>query len=473
MSGLRWTLGFALIGALGGCALGGAPAWEQEAPPIRTGPVVDGGRIHRGELSNGLSLLVFEDPRLPLVTAGITFRRGAGIESRGEAGIAGFTAELLSRGAGERTALEFAEVVDSLGATLVTGAGWDTSSVQVAGLSRDLGTLFELLGDVVLRPRFDAAEAEKVRGELLAALEQSKDEPRALARREFSLALYPEHRYGLPQAGTPEVVAAFQPEDAAAFHARVFTPGNALLFAAGSTSYAEIRERAEAVFGGWTPGPIPEPGSAPPSIAPAARRIVIVDRPDLGQAQIVIGHEGIGRTDPDRLAAALMVRVLGSSGFTSRLMSRVRAQEGLTYSIYAFFSMRRHPGPFGVSTFTRVSEVGRVVEIVLEELTRMNEESITAAELDAVRRLSAGGFVLGLETSADVTGALVDLDAYGLPPDSLDTFRSRVAAIGLDQVGEASRALLHPGRAAVIVVGPAETLRPQLEPFGTVEVVLP
>jgi predicted Zn-dependent peptidase len=117
--------------------------------------------------------------------------------------------------------------------------------------------------------------------------------------------------------------------------------------------------------------------------------------------------------------------------------------------------------------------VGRVVEIVLEELTRMNEESITAAELDAVQRLSAGGFVLGLETSADVTGALVDLDAYGLPPDSLDTFRSRVAAIGLEQVGEASRALLHPGRAAVIVVGPAETLRPQLERFGTVDVVLP
>jgi len=469
----RLLLAFGLVGILGGCALGGPPAWEQEAPPIRTGPVVDETRLHRGELSNGLTLLVFEDARLPLVTAGLTFRRGAGIESRDEAGVAGFMAELLTRGAGERTALELAEVVDSLGATLEAGAGWDTTSVQVAGLSRDLDSLFGLLGDAVLRPRFEASEAEKVRGELLAALEKARDEPRELARRAFAKALYPDHRYGLPQSGTPEVVAALGPDDAAAFHRRVFTPGNAILFAAGSAGYAEIEERAEAVFGAWEAGPIPEPAPAPPALAPAERRIVVVDRPDLGQAQIVIGHEGIGRTDPERLAAGLMVRVLGSSGFTSRLMGRVRAQEGLTYSIYAYLSMRRHPGPFGVSTFTRVAEVGRVVEIVLEELARMRDEPMTDAELDAVRRLSAGGFVLGLETSADVTGALVDLAAYGLPPDSLDTFRSRVSEIDLEQVTEAARRVLHPDRAAVVVVGPAEVLRPQLEPHGPVEVIQP
>jgi len=469
----RQVLGLGFVMALGGCALGGAPAWEQAPPEIRTGPVVDGARLQRGELSNGLTLLVFEDARLPLVTAGIAFRRGAAIEASGEAGLAGFTAELLSRGAGERTALELAEVVDSLGASLEAGAGWDATSVQVAGLSRDLDVLFGLLGDAVLRPRFDASEAEKVRGELLAALEKAKDEPRALARRAFAAALYPDHRYGLPQAGTPEVVGGLTAADAAAFHARVFTPGNAVLYAAGSASYAEIRERAEAAFGAWAPGEIPEPAAAPPEVTPTARRIVVVDRPDLGQAQILIGHEGIGRTDPERLAASLMSRVLGSSGFTSRLMSRVRAQEGLTYSIYAYLSMRRNPGPFAVSTFTRVPEVGRVVEIVLEELTRMREEPLTAAEVEAVQRLSAGGFVLGLETSADVTEALVDLDVYGLPENSLDTFRSRVAAIEHAEVEQAARDLLHPDRAAVIVVGPAEALRPQLESLGPVEVVQP
>lgn len=473
MSACRWVLGLAFVTALGGCALGSTPAWEQAPPPIRTGPVVDGARLHRGELSNGLSLLVFEDARLPLVTAGITFRRGAGIESLDEAGLAGFTAELLSRGAGDRTALELAEVVDSLGASLEAGAGWDTTSVQVAGLSGDLDILFALLGDTVLRPRFDAAEADKVRGELLAALEKAKDEPRALAIRAFAEVLYPGHRYGLPQAGTPEVVAALTQEDAAAYHSRVFTPGNAVLFSAGSASYAEIRERAEAAFGAWEPGAVPEPAPAPPEVTPETRRIVVVDRPDLGQAQILIGHEGIRRTDPERLAAGLMARVLGSSGFTSRLMSRVRAQEGLTYSIYAYLSMRRHPGPFAVSTFTRVPEVGRVVEIVLEELTRMRDESLTVAEVEAVRRLTAGGFVLGLETSADVTGALVDLDVYRLPDDSLDTFRARVAEIQHEQVERAARDLLHPERAAVVVVGPAEALRPQLEALGAVEVVQP
>jgi zinc protease len=469
------ALAFGLLLAAGGCAWfpQTQSAWERPPPPIRTGAVVDAERLRRGELPNGLSLLVFEDSRLPLVSAGIAFRRGVAIETAQEAGVAGFTAELLTRGAGSRDALELAEVVDSLGASLDAGAGWDATTVRVAGLSQDLEVLFGLLGDVVRKPRFDPGEAEKVRSELLAALEKERDDPAALASQAFAETLYPDHRYGLNRAGVPEVVARLTPADAGAFHARVFTPGNALLFVAGDASYDSVRELAEAAFGDWPEGPVPEPAPAPPAQTPGERRIVIVDRPDLGQAQIVLGHEGIARTEPERLAASLMVRVLGSSGFSSRLMSRVRAQEGLTYSINAYFALRRHAGPFGVSTFTRVAEVGRVVGIVLEELERMRDEPLSKAELEAVRRLSAGGFVLGLETSADVTESLVDLDVYGLPPDSLDTFRGRIAGVSLEEVTDAARTLLHPERAAVIVVGPAELLRPQLEGIGQVEVVQP
>jgi zinc protease len=154
-------------------------------------------------------------------------------------------------------------------------------------------------------------------------------------------------------------------------------------------------------------------------------------------------------------------------------MARIRKDEGLTYGIYSGFAMRSRPGPFFVSTFTRVPEVGRLVEIVLEELERMRDEPIGDAEVESVKRQSAGVFVLSLETSEDVLDALVDLDVYGLPEDSLDTYRARVVATTTEDVNRQARERLHPDRIALVVVGPAEALREQLEAFGPVEVVQP
>ena len=198
-----------------------------------------------------------------------------------------------------------------------------------------------------------------------------------------------------------------------------------------------------------------------------------MDRPDLVQAQILMGHEGISRTDPERLAASLMNTVLGSGGFSSRLLNRVRAEEGLTYSVYSHFAMRRHPGPFAVGTFTRVAEVRRVVDLVLAELSRVRTDPPSEQEVANAQSQEAGNFSLGLETSSAVTSSLVDLDVHGLPEDSLDTFRGRIRALTAEDTARAARDLVPPDRAAILVVGPAEAILPQLEDLGTVEVLQP
>jgi predicted Zn-dependent peptidase len=152
------------------CALAHKPAWELPPPPARDAPVVQEGSLQRAELDNGLEVLVLEDHRLPRVALGVTVRRGAAIVDNEQAGLARFTAELMSRGAGERDALALAQAVDEIGASLRVGSDWDEMSVRVAGLSRDLDRLLEILADVVLRPRFEAHEADKTRGEILASL---------------------------------------------------------------------------------------------------------------------------------------------------------------------------------------------------------------------------------------------------------------------------------------------------------------
>jgi len=449
-------------------------SWLEPAPPLETGPVVEPERLHVETLANGLTVMVFEDHRLPRFDLGVALRRGAASEAPGEAGLASFLASLMERGAGELDAIGFAETVDGLGATFGVGAGWDSIDATVGGLSRDLDTLFPLLVDLVRRPRLDAGEAEKVRAETLAALERAKDQPGTLAGWEFARTVYGDHRFGLPLTGTPESVAALDAARARAFHEKLFVPANAVLYASGNVDAADLARRAEAAFGDWPAGPVPDPGPHPAEPAPAARRIVIVDRPDLGQAQIVVGHEGIRRADPERVAAALMNIILGGGGFSSRLMTVIREREGLAYGVGSGFHMRRAGGPFTASTATRVPETRRAIDLLLAELEAIGgERPPTADELAHAQTYAAGRFALGLETSAALLASLVDLEIHGLPLDGLDTYRARVAAVTAADAAEQARERIHPERAAIVVVGPAEALAPALAPLGPVEIVRP
>ena len=200
----------------------------------------------------------------------------------------------------------------------------------------------------------------------------------------------------------------------------------------------------------------------------------MIDRPDLVQARIVITHDGMRRDDPDRIAIDLMNNVLGGSGFSSRLMALVRSEEGLAYGVGSFFAPRRRTGPFAVSTSTRVSEARRTLDLLLEELRAMRDSRPPSSqELVAAASYKVGRFGLSLETSAAVMSTLVSLDIYGLPEDSLDTYRTRVRAATRDDLAAAARQRLHPERAAIVMVGPAESLVPLLEGLGEIEVVEP
>jgi len=455
------------------CACASAPVWEQPPPPVIDAPVVQPGALHRAELENGLRILVLEDHRLPRVSFTLTLRHGEASLPAEQAGLASLTAELLKRGAGARDALALASATDELGASLGAGAGWDSIGVGVAGLSRDEDTLLAILADVVLRPRFDPREAQRARSERLAALERAKDDPATLMNWHAARALYSGHRYGVPSEGTPESVARFDARVARDLHRRFFVPNDAVFAVVGDVETQDVLARVRRAFGAWGRGPVVGDGEPPPPQVPPARRVIVVDQPDLVQARVLITHEGIARSDPDRVAAGLLNSVVGGSGFSSRLMARVRSDAGLTYSVGSGFSLRRAPGPFVTSTFTRVPEVRRVIDLLLGELERARSEPPSEAELVSARALAVGEFALGLETSGAVMSSLVDLDVYGLPEDSLDSYRGRVRATTADQTAALAQRLFHPERTLIVLVGPAAELTPQLEGLGPVEVIKP
>ncbi len=465
---------FAALVALGCSGFGQRPAWEEPPPPPQEGPVVPAGALHRSVLESGLQVLVLEDRSLPRVAMGLVIPRGAAALPPEQAGLTAYTTELMNRGAGERDALAFAKAVDALGASISAGSGWDTAAVSASGLSRDFDALSALAADVALRPRFEPVEAERLRSQRLAALERAKDDPGTLARWHLARVLFEGHAYGYPQDGTPESVAGFDAAAARRTHAKLFVPQGATFYATGDVDTQRVVERVQELFGTWIgAGGEPVVATPPPPPPAQSRRVVIVNRPDLGQATIVIGEHGISRTAPDRLPVQLLNLVVGGGGFSSRIMSRVREDEGLAYYAYSGFAMRRDGGLFMAATGTRVPEAGRAVGMLLDELERARSDPPSAAEIEHARSLAVGRFSLGLETSDAILSALVDLDVYGLPRDSLDTYRSRLRALTDEEVRAAALAHIHPDRVAIVVVGPPEELRGQLEALGPVEVVEP
>ena len=454
------------------------PAWEQPPPPLKEGPVVPADALTRTRLANGLVVLILEDHRLPMVNLALTVRSGAGSVDPSQAGLAELTAELMNRGAGDRDALALAEAVDARGASLSVSAGWDSISAQVSGLSRDMDFLLGVLADVVLVPRFDPGEVEKARSEQLAGLEAANDNPGELVRREAMAALYSGHRYGVSLSGLPESVKVLDAKNIRALHAGFFVPANAILSVSGDVDPKRVLAQLSGNFKDWdsaAQGPFAGATTPPPPTpTPARRRIVIADKPDLNQARIILGHEGIARDDPRRLTASVLNATFGGSGFSSRLMKKLRSEAGLTYGVRSGFAMRAQPGPFTISTFTRVAETRRAVDMLLEELAALQTtQPQSADELAKAKSYMVGQFGLGLETSQAVLSSLVNLEVYGLPADSLDTYRTRISAITAKQTRQVADELLHPSRAAIVLLGPAEVLAPEFEDLGSVEIVTP
>jgi len=461
--------------ALSGCSLfGSTPAWEEPPPPPAEGKIGASEEVQRLTLPNGLTLMVLEDHRLPSLSVGLRLRRGAGSVDPALAGVAELSTEVMQRGAGDRDALALARVVEDAGASLSVSAGWDSTGLSVSGLSEDEDLLLEILTDVALRARFDAREFDKALAEQRAALVAAQDNPGTLVAWRAMRVLYDGHRYGLPLSGSPESLARIDVAAAREYWSSRFVPRNTIFWAVGDLSAGRMIEEAKKRFGDLPDGPVPEETPAVPAKTPAARRIVVVDKPELGQARIIVAHEGISRTEPTRIAVDLMNDVLGGSGFSSRLMMSIRSDAGLTYGVGSGFSLRRRPGPFSISTFTRVPEVRTVVDLVLLAMREIrSDRPVDESELAKFVSYNVGRFGLSLETPSAVLGALIDLDVYSLPEDSLDTYRRRVRDVSVEDVAEAARTRLDPDRAAIVVLGPAAEIVSQLEDLGPVEVFEP
>lgn len=439
----------------------------QAGPPL---PFAFPEFVHR-RLLPGVDAYVARVRRAPLVSVELILPRGGQADPADGHGLASLTADLLDEGTDRRSGPELAELVERLGGSCGTTADWDAAYVASTLLADHLAQALALTAEIAMLPVFPVAELERLRKRRLAELLRRRSSPAALAEERFASAVYGDGPFGKPLIGTAEDLARLDRDATGAFYRGHLRCGGATLIAAGDLDPDAVLADAARLLAGWPEAPAPLPREVEPRPL-AGVASWIVDRPQAAQTELRLGHAGPPRSHPDRVPLTVLNSVLGGK-FTSRLNLNLRERHGYTYGVHSAFSNRLGPGPFQVSAAVATESVGAAAHETLTELRRLQEEPVGGGELaDAVSYLE-GVFPYTLQTVESVAQRLSQLAVYGLPDDYFDTYPQRLAAVTAETLQEVAIRHLRPAACAIVAVGPAAVLRPQLESLGPVEVVTP
>ena len=430
--------------------------------------------VVRGTMPNGVALQVVEHHALPLVHVTLVIDGGSRLEAA-QPGLAGFTARMLTEGAGTRDANALQSELAFLGAQLNAGAGAEAFTVQLNVAKRSLGPALDLMSDVVLRPAFRSENVKQQRDLRLQSLLQRRDQPTQLAALAFNQLVFPEgHPYHNAADGDSASTAALDSARVRAFYDRAFVPERARFVVVGDVTEPEMRALLASRFGAWKhaaqPAAIPAVTVKP--VANDGVRIYLVDKPGAAQSVIQVGGPGADRLGPDYAAITVMNTILGAS-FSSRLNTNLRETKGYTYGISSRFTWSPLPGPFSVASSVRTNVTDSSLVEIFKELRSIRDAPVDAKELERAKAYVALAVPGRFETNASIAGQLVDLDSYGLPLSSVNDFVARVNAVTAADVQRVAQRYIPADKATLVVVGDLAKVRAGIEALklGTITVL--
>jgi zinc protease len=394
---------------------------------------------------------------------------GAERDLPGRGGAADLAAEMLTLGTKEKTASQWAATIDGLGASASARAGWNYSAISFFGLSEDFETLMGLLLETCTEPAFAGDEFEQLKKRRLDALWQQKDESSVIAEEKFQEILFRGTPYGHAVYGSLKSLPSLAVEEVKALYQGGFEMEGGFLVVVGDVDPEACFRWADTHFPpSEAKGKMVDLGFSPPPRV--GRSIFLVERPDLTQSQIRLGHIGIPHAHPDYRAFEVMNYILGGGGFSSRLMQRVRVERGFTYGIRGSLEPRKTPGPFTVATFTPTQTTFPCVQEIFSVFQSFREQGATEREREEATNFLTGSYPMKFETPAQIAQRIIQAKLHGLGLESLVRYPEEVGAISLPEIIRAAREYLHPEDMQIVVVGRTEGFRRDFESLGPVEI---
>jgi zinc protease len=382
-----------------------------------------------------MKVFVEASPKVPIVSMAIAFQSGSTHDPVGKEGLSRATARMLRRGCEGLSADEIEEEVDALGGEFGCDASTSATSAHAEVISRNLDPFVELISRVLGKPSFDEEESARFFREAKAEIVESRDNDRVLASRSFRRTLFEGHPYARRVAGTMQTLEVLRPSDMRAHFEQHMTRQNAVVAISGDVTDKVAHEIAERALSKLPEGKrvvdvVPEPAPSP------GRRLVLVDKPDRTQTQMVVGWLGTHPSDQDHFAWIVGNTTFGGT-FTSRLMQEIRAKRGWSYGANSRVGFDRHRDAFVIWSAPSRADAPACLELELELLEVLRRDGLTSEELTFTKNYLARSHAFEIDTARKRVHQRLEEALYDLPEGYHSTYLERLAKLELDEVNQA------------------------------------
>ncbi len=455
---------------------GAPPKKEAKAPYKNKAPVsqevlkVKLPKPTETRLDNGLTVLILEDHRLPQISMSIGIRGAGGLDEPASlSGLAGITATMMREGTATRGSKQIADESDRMAASILgnSGFGLTEASFSMSGLSDNFDQWFALGVDVFLHPSFPADEWGKLKQRQLLGLRQNRTSAAFLASEQFSRAVFGTHPASRISA-TPESLDAITPDAMKKWHDERYVPQNAVLGVVGDVTPAQILPKLKAAFATWKKTDLEAAAPAKPTTV-AETRVVLVNRPNSVQTNLLMGNIAIDRRSSDYTAFVVLNEVLGA-GPTARLFNNLREDKGYTYGAYSSFTAGTYPGSWRASSEVRTEVTEGAMTEFFNEFRRIRDEKVPASELEEMKRSVVARFALSLESPQQLLFYATQRKFYDLPENYWDMYPAQIAAVSADDVQRVARKYLTLDNIQIVAVGDGSKIKTAMEKYGKVAV---
>jgi zinc protease len=405
-------------------------------------------------LPNGLTVFFAKDDELPVVSGALFTRGGALLEPLEEFGtVAAMADQMRQGGAGELSPEALDERLERLSAGINSGVGQEFGRFQFSSLDRDFEEVFNLFGDVVLRPRFEPARIELWKGQARASIKRRVDDPNTVASLSVNQLLFGGTPYGAVL--TTSDLERFDRVALLRSHRRFIRPNGAILTVSGRTTRSEVEQLVEKVFGKWDPSQaeLPPPPAITTVVTPG---IYFIEQP-LQQSTITVAQRGVPRLTPDHLAIEAFNSFFGSGGFGSRLMKKVRTEGGLAYSVFGSIMPAVTKGKNVLFLQTRTDAAALALTKALNELKDMQTTAVPESELAETKSALVDSFVFNFDSPARVMNRRASFELLGYPSDYDERYISEVKKLAPEDIRSVAQRRWDPSQFVVVIVGNRES----------------
>jgi predicted Zn-dependent peptidase len=414
---------------------------------------------YRHELESGATAYVAENHEVPTFQLTIHVRTGTLYEPVKKAGVADMTAHLMRNGGVDGlTPAEFDEALALLAGEMSVSIGVSKGTVRLFCLAKDADAALELLKKMLRTPSFDHKALDRYRADVLSEMEQRNASTRAIEGREWQFLMYGDHPSTTRYRSTKASVESITREDLTAFHDKYFFPGNFIFAVAGDLDTKEILAKLNGLLADWPDRELKLP-TVPEEIPGPKPGVYMIAKEDVNQSRIRLGHIGVKRDIPERYALDVMNDILGGGGFTSRIVRRVRSDEGLAYNAGSSFGGPvLYPGTFQALFQTKHATAAFGTGLIVTEIERIRTEKVDTETVENAKASFIGNLVNPFSSRNNIVNTFADDEITGRPDSYWQKYTKNVEAVTPDAVLQVAKKYLQPDKLVFLVVGDPEAV---------------